>query len=228
MPRAPWSDRVDAERVTAYVAGGAILIGVACLFDGWVFGLGRVRGDSSDLDRMFRVVGFVPTWLIIGGALALARTGRVKAEGWLKAMNAPLLIVLASAGAGAVAEVVKLLARRLRPRETGGIYEWRPIWEGGLDAGDMGFPSSHAMVAFGGAWMLCRLYPWGTPIWLALAIGCAVTRVMTHAHFVSDVTGSAVLAFAFAACLWNWHRFNESRDRLATEPVQPATGSVAR
>jgi len=219
MPLAPWSDRVRGERVAAYVVGGAVLIGVGCLLDGWVFGLGRVPGDSSDLDRLFRVMGFVPTWLLAGAALALGRWGRVKREGVLKAMNAPILLVLAAAGSGAVAEGVKLLTRRLRPRETGGVYEWRAVWDGVVDAGDMGFPSSHAMVAFGAAWMLSRLYPWGTPVWLLMAVGCAATRVMTHAHFVSDVTGSAVLAFAFAACLWNWHRYNEARNGVATEVV---------
>jgi membrane-associated phospholipid phosphatase len=207
---------VNAARVTAYVVGGALLIGLACVVDRWVFDLGRVRGDRSDLDRLLRVMGYLPTWLIASLAMAMTRRGRVREQGWLKAMNAPLLLTLSAAGSGAVAEVVKLVSRRLRPRETGGVYAWRSVWDGTFDAGDMGFPSSHAMVAFGAAWMLCRLYPPAAPVWLGLAIGCSATRVVTHAHFVSDVTGSAVLAFAVAACLWNWHLYNASRDVVAT------------
>ncbi|MEO0588809.1 MAG: phosphatase PAP2 family protein, partial [Planctomycetota bacterium] len=179
----------------------------------------RHRGD---LDRLFRVMGFVPTWLLAAGAWAMIRWRRVGELGWLKAMNAPILLAVSAGLSGAVAEGVKLMTRRLRPRETGGVYEWRSLWEDPFNSGDLGCPSSHAMVAFGAAWMLCRFYPAATPIWLLLGAGCAATRVVTHAHFVSDVTVSAFLSFAVAGVLWNWHRYNESREGVRTEPVAEA------
>ena len=41
-------------------------------------------------------------------------------------------------------------------------------------------------------------------IWLSLATGCAVTRVLQGAHFLSDVYLSAVVSFGVVAILWRW------------------------
>ena len=62
-------------------------------------------------------------------------------------------------------------------------------------------PSSHAAVAFGGAWMLAALYPRAAPIALALAAGCALTRVLEGDHWLSDVVAAGALGWAVArAC----------------------------
>jgi membrane-associated phospholipid phosphatase len=57
-------------------------------------------------------------------------------------------------------------------------------------------------VAFGAAWLLCRIYPRAWPVWIAFATGCAVTRVMVQAHFLSDVVTGAVAAYGVVWLVW--------------------------
>jgi membrane-associated phospholipid phosphatase len=60
------------------------------------------------------------------------------------------------------------------------------------------------MVAFAAAWVLCRLHPRASPVWLALAVGCAFTRLVSHAHLLSDVVVAAVAAYAVVWVVWRW------------------------
>jgi membrane-associated phospholipid phosphatase len=53
--------------------------------------------------------------------------------------------------------------------------------------------------------MLARLYPRARWLWYALAAGCALTRVLVRAHFVSDVVLSAIIGWGVAAILWSWY-----------------------
>jgi membrane-associated phospholipid phosphatase len=62
--------------------------------------------------------------------------------------------------------------------------------------------SSHVGVAFGALAMLALLFPRTRPVCFALAAGCALSRVLAGAHFLSDVTVAAVLGIATAALLW--------------------------
>jgi membrane-associated phospholipid phosphatase len=50
--------------------------------------------------------------------------------------------------------------------------------------------------------MLAWLFPRGRPVWFALGVACAYSRVAAGAHFLSDVTVAAVLGLATAALLW--------------------------
>ncbi len=70
----------------------------------------------------------------------------------------------------------------------------------------------HGAVAFGAAFMLWRLHPRAAPVWMALACGCGATRVLSRAHFVSDVVASAFVGFGVAWALWRWHLANVARD----------------
>jgi membrane-associated phospholipid phosphatase len=56
-------------------------------------------------------------------------------------------------------------------------------------------PSSHVMVAFGGAAALARLFPETRPVGYILAAGCALTRVLTTQHYLSDVVAAAALGW---------------------------------
>ena len=60
----------------------------------------------------------------------------------------------------------------------------------------MGLPSSHTLVAFAGAAALARVFPRARWVFYVLAGGCAITRVMANAHFLSDVTVAACLGVA--------------------------------
>jgi len=147
---------------------------------------------DHDLGRMFRVVGYLPIWLLIAVGLWLTtRDGR----------RALLLALVPTAG-GLLAEVLKILSRRERPGLHNGEYFFRPYSDHLIATRDIGLPSSHALVAFSAAWLLCRLYPRGWPVWVLLAVGCALTRVQAQAHFLSDVTVAAVAGYLLVAVVW--------------------------
>lgn len=148
---------------------------------------------DHDFGRLFRVTGFLPLWLLLALALWLVtREGR----------RAALLALVPTAG-GLLAEVLKILLRRERPALHDGGYYFRPFADQFFSTKAIGLPSSHALVAFSGAWLLCRFYPRGWPVWIGLAIGCAVTRVEAQAHFLSDVTVAAVAAYLLVAGIWS-------------------------
>jgi membrane-associated phospholipid phosphatase len=60
------------------------------------------------------------------------------------------------------------------------------------------------VVAFGAAAILARLFPRAKVVWYAAAVGCAVSRLLAHAHFLSDVVAAAIIGVAIAALLWRY------------------------
>jgi membrane-associated phospholipid phosphatase len=167
----------------------------AHLGDGWAW-MHVVKPDIYDHDfgRMLRMVGYLPVWLLI--ALGI----------WLQTRNrrTALLIGLVPTIGGALCAVLQILVRRERPGLHAGQYYFRPFQDRPLHGAEFGLPSSHAMVAFSGAWVLCRLYPRAWPVWTALAAGCALSRVAAQAHFLSDVTVGAVAAYFLVAVIWKY------------------------
>ncbi|MBL0940058.1 MAG: phosphatase PAP2 family protein [Gemmatimonadaceae bacterium] len=150
---------------------------------------------DSDFGRLLRIQGFLPTWIF--GALAL----------WLHEVESPvrrsraLFLLFAPALSGGAAELLKLLFRRLRPdAETFG-YAFRAFSDGPFSNRGMGLPSSHAMVAFGGAFAMARLFPRTRWVWYTLAAGCAISRIMANAHYLSDTVVAACVAWAVVALL---------------------------
>lgn len=114
--------------------------------------------------------------------------------------------MLSAAISGISAEVLKLVVARERPAVLGDIqpgwYHFRGIFCGFIDgAKNLGFPSSHAAVAFGGCLMFAyfvRDVRW----WMVLlAIGCGVTRMLTGAHFASDIYGAAIIGWFVSSML---------------------------
>ena len=154
---------------------------------------------DRDWGRLFRSVGFLPIWLLLGIAAGL------HARRW----RPGLLLALVPTAGGLLCEILKIVLRRERPNLHAGGYYFRPFSEGLLKTTDFGLPSSHALVAFSGAWLLCRWYPRATPVWLLLACGCAYTRVAAQAHFLSDVTVAAVAAWFLVEMVWR--RWGEGR-----------------
>jgi membrane-associated phospholipid phosphatase len=155
---------------------------------------------DRDLGRMFRVVGYLPLWLLL--ALALWLTTR--------AGRRALLLALVPTAGGLLAEVLKIVLRRERPGLHDGGYFFRPFSDQLLATKDIGLPSSHALVAFSAAWLLCRMYPRGWRGWLLLAGGCAITRVQAQAHFLSDVIVAAVAGYFLVAWIWGRWGTDES------------------
>lgn len=150
-----------------------------------------------DWYQFLRAVGYLPTWAALGLGVALCDARRRAGIG------RGLLIVVAPIAAGALAELGKLIIARERPVRDGivhneGAYTWKGLFRGFVDGGNLGMPSSHAAVAFGGAMMLAVLFPATRWLTLALAAGCGLTRLLSGAHFASDVVVGACLGVIVA------------------------------
>lgn len=156
-----------------------------------------VYGD--DLGRMLRVMGYVPLWLAAGAALIIEER-----TPWRRMPRSRGgMIIAGSILGGIAAELAKLVVRRRRPGELG-EYVFRPFTERPLSTGGLGMPSSHALVAFGAAAVLSRIYPRARIVWWGLAWGCGLSRVAAGAHFLSDVVAAAVIGWLVGAFVWRW------------------------
>jgi membrane-associated phospholipid phosphatase len=163
-----------------------ILITLAHLLDAPALALRTPGLSETDGHRALRVAGFLPVWIALGTALALHT--RRRAEG--------VALVVSAGLSGLLAEVGKLLIRRGRPGAGDG-YVFLPLPEG-LSTAGLGMPSSHAAVAFGGAFLLARRYPAAAPVVLLWAAGCGLTRLLDGAHFLSDVVAAGCLGWLVA------------------------------
>jgi membrane-associated phospholipid phosphatase len=177
------------------------LIALSMLADGWIADhvrFGRVY--ETDWGRMLRNFGYLPFWLLAAIALALNdRQGGVDRAPWWRR---GALLAAAPTVAGIVGELLKILVRRMRPPGIGNVYVFRAWSDHPLSSRGFGFPSSHAVVAFGAAAILARLFPRARWVWYAAAVGCAVSRLLAHAHYLSDVVAGACVGIGMAALLW--------------------------
>ena len=192
----------------------ALLFALACLLDQWAYHHLRVEDVyGRDWGRLFRIAGFVPTWMLGSLALILTDAGAGSPPPrrfWWRGM----LLTLAPIAGGLLCEALKILLRRERPSLHEGAYYWRSFSDHPWSTGAIGLPSSHTMVAFAGAGMASYLFPRTWPAWILLAAGCAFTRVAAQAHFLSDVVLAAIAGLFTARLLWmllGVNRFNPNR-----------------
>ncbi len=176
-------------RPIALAFAAAAIVTVAFVLDPWVFrSLSYPGVDTHDWGRLLRTVGSLVFWIPLAAAIWLQERTR---GAWV--------IALVPAMTGAVAELVKMVVRRERPALHDGEYFYRSFAERPFDTHDLGFPSSHVMVAFGGAAVLARKYPRAAPVFYLLALGCGMTRLLTRAHFLSDVAAAAIAGWAIGS-----------------------------
>ncbi|MFI5311155.1 MAG: phosphatase PAP2 family protein [Gemmatimonadales bacterium] len=185
---------------TAWLLGFVILFaGIPMLADKWVYDhFYRANLYDQDWARLLRVMGFLPTWIIAAYAMWLqtrvADPARAKRRAWY--------LVLAPTAAGIGAEVLKLLLRRERPEANAGLYEFRLWSDQPFSTAGLALPSSHMMVAFGAATALGRLFPRASWLWITLALGCGATRVLSRAHFLSDVMLGGLMGWSIGWGVW--------------------------
>lgn len=146
--------------------------------------------QNHDWYRLLRIMGYLGTWILV--CIVYIAHDRHRHRG---------LAVLLSAGfAGLFAELLKLVIARERPVHDGviqpGLYHFRGLFSGFEDGSNLGLPSSHAAVAFGGCFMLIYFLPRTRNTLFLLALGCGITRMLTGAHFATDVYLGAVLGWA--------------------------------
>jgi membrane-associated phospholipid phosphatase len=178
----------------------------------------RLPGDLArlvDLGEVFGHALSVALILVVMVSLdtVLRQVGRVVAVRWEVAR-----LVLATYAGGIVVDGLKLAFTRVRPRatnyasvdsfvETFGTAAWQLA---GADmpgamkksADLMSFPSGHSAVAAGLATVLAWKYPHGWPIFAVLAGLACLQRIVSSAHYPSDVAFGAACGVAMAAvCL---------------------------
>lgn len=151
-------------------------------------------GYSFDLYTLLRLAGYLPLWAIVSLAFAAIDAP----NGWRAVWARGGVLFLAVTIGGALAEVLKMLVRRQRPSADLTGYVFRPWHESPFSSGGLGWPSSHTAVAFAAVFVLCRLHPRATPVWLLIGIGCAFSRLTNNLHFLSDVAGGAMVGYIAA------------------------------
>lgn len=149
--------------------------------------------ETWPLVRALKMLGTVWPWLIVAALLMAVDAARMKG---LALARRGAILLLSAALSGALADALKILFRRERPEYHDGLHAFRPFTEKPLYGGGLDLPSSHAATAFGAAWALCALYPRLAWLWLALAAGCAATRVLEGAHTLSAVALGGAIAWA--------------------------------
>lgn len=186
-----------------FLLASALALLLAHLVDWWAAAhLVFPKLANTDLGRLLRIQGFLPTWIAVGCALVLMDWPRRAIGGTWAALRRGTLVVGSAALSGAVGECLKIVIRRQRPGSSLGAYAFRDWADRPFSTAGLGLPSSHVIVAFGALAMLGLLFPRARPVCYLLAAGCAVSRVASHAHFVSDVTLAAILGIATAWLLW--------------------------
>ena len=115
----------------------------------------------------------------------------------------PGFIFVAVGAAGLVADVLKIIVGRTRPKLmfADGIYDF--TWFG-LRADHWSFPSGHAATAAALATALWCLWP--RPLWFYVAGAAliAVSRVITGQHYLSDVVAGAAIGVIVTRLVAAW------------------------
>lgn len=159
----------------------------------------RWRIEQRQFYHMLRMVGYVPAWLAIVIAADLHRRRRLRERAPEAIEDDPgpltpgMLVCLVLTGL--TVALLKALIGRERPGEHDGAVVFKPILSGFWDGSNLSTPSSHAAIAFCGALVISRLRPGTGWVAIPLAIGCAYTRVLMGAHFLSDVVLGAIVAW---------------------------------
>ncbi|HYM72743.1 MAG TPA: phosphatase PAP2 family protein [Stellaceae bacterium] len=140
---------------------------------------------------------------------------------WAATMRAnaavPAFLFAACAASGLVVDLLKVIAGRTRPKLlfATGTYDFG--WFG-LRADDWSFPSGHAATAAALMAALWYLWPRPWPLYILGAVLVATSRVVTGAHYLSDVVAGAVIAVLVTRAVAAWMLPH----RLAARPEREA------
>ncbi len=158
---------------------------------------------KRDWARLFRVTGYLPTWLLAALALWMIDARPKITFAWPSIRRA-VWLVANPALTGLVCELVKLAVRRERPESAaakGVQYAFRSWETTPWSTSGLGFPSSHVGVSAGAACALICLFPKAWPVWTTLPLACAATRLFEQDHYLSDTIGAIIAAILTATIL---------------------------
>ncbi len=174
--------------VVASILAMSIDIPVASVFKS---GLPRSLHSLGQLLEMHETFGHGYGVTLILIAVAVLDRQTWKCLPWL---------ISGSLGSGMMANLLKLTIHRFRPRDFDltNATVWATFRSEGADfKGMQSMPSAHTATAAGLAVMLSTIYPRGRWYFAALAILVGIQRVVTSAHFPSDVCAGAAVGCLF-------------------------------
>lgn len=197
MPRAP---RSIGKRLLAASLFLLVLAALSwALWDrsiaDWAFHLPRSWANAA---RWLSALGQGGYWIVLVFAIGLTAVVRKKEA----VATWSLRTAAAIAGVGLAANLLKVIAGRARPRALDeGVWGFH-FFEVGYRLNS--FPSGHAAVAAAVATSIFLARPAAWPaaavLWLLLAGG----RVLTGAHFVSDVLAGGAVGIAVTVLVSRW------------------------
>lgn len=215
------------------IAAALLVVGAAALpFDlavaGWCKAH-RSRGDVGRFIELLEVSGNSGgAALMLVAAVTLDRGLRLRSRGGGPGgLQAWGRMVAATFLGGLIVDLIKICVPRVRPQacDLATVGAWIETFgsgaraEGAVGAGVLrSFPSGHSAVAAGLAAALAWRYPHGWPLFAALAAATAMQRVVTSAHYPSDVACGAAVGLVAAACCLG---------RSRPSPSAVASGTVA-
>ena len=220
-------------RIGLWAAGIAL---VEILAIGWIDRplAAYFRESGSPWRPLFEWAGpfglAMPYLILFGLAFAALRWGGnlPPLEPWARRMRAaariPALLFLAVAVSGILVDLLKVIVGRPRPKLlfSTGNYEFGWI---GLSADHWSFPSGHAATAAALATALWCLWPQPVLFFVIGAALVAMSRVVTGAHYLSDVVMGTFVGVLTARALaagfargWPALRL---RPRAAADPALP-------
>ena len=206
-----------------FAATLVLLFVIAQLPDQWIFHHFTFHAIYERAwGRMLRLAGYFPLWGIVALALVLHDWVPRGLRTLPRASRRGLLLFWSAALGGIIAELVKITLRRERPGLTDGAHVFRSWSEQPFSTARLGLPSSEVAVAFAAATVLARLFPDAWILWYVLAVGCALTRVASGAHFMSDVLLAALVGYVSALMLCHRSEAVEYSTARAPGPPPPA------
>ena len=129
----------------------------------------------------------------------------------------PRLLAIAFSG-GLVANLVKFLVVRTRPHAfdlaTGDVWQTLGSWSWARSSMNQSFPSAHTATAVAFAVGLSAMYPRAQRFFMALAMLVGVQRILSGAHFLSDVCFGAAVGWLAATALLRLPGFVRWLNRL--------------
>jgi membrane-associated phospholipid phosphatase len=113
-----------------------------------------------------------------------------------RGIRAGLLLLAATSVAGLLGWLIRASAGRFRPINLDGANSWQ-FMRGFTETRDLSWPSGHATLAFATAAALTYLSPRGKWLFITVAAGCALSRVVMQAHFYADVIFGGGVGWTF-------------------------------
>lgn len=193
------------------------------------------RDDGGALQPFFDDVqwfGLGYPYLVASGLLfAFLRWGgeweklRPRAAAMRRLAYIPGFIFVAVAASGLVADIIKIIVARTRPKLLFADGAYGFTWFG-LRPDHWSFPSGHATTA--AALMAALWCLWPRPLWLYVAAATlvAASRVITGQHFLSDVIAGAAIGVIVTRLIASWLLRRRDERPAAAHDAAPATPAV--